>query len=497
MEPARVRRTDARVKSMHATSAETNAALALAGEVVETLPFPGAAAPRLDRHVVLRRKLVFADVVAGGFSGLATGMVADLGGWNALLAIVVLGFAWPTCAFLCGLYTTGDLRSWASGVAEAPKLVLAVLVMSWPLYGGGVLLELDNAAGAALAASVVTAAVAALARASARAAAHRAPELRERTLLIGSGEVARRITQRLRNHSEVGLDVIGYVDHEAHPVGGLDMRWLGGLDSLPQLIATGGVDRVIIAFSRVGHEELLECIRVCRDNGIVVDIVPRLFDFLDGARVLDQIGGMPLMSIGAPRFSPLSAIAKRGLDVVGASLALLALAPLLIAIAIAIKLDSRGPILFVQRRPGRRGEFFPVYKFRSMQEDSGVLVSDYSRLIKLPDDERITRVGAVLRRFSLDEAPQLINVLRGDMSLVGPRPIVAAEADALTEAWQSRRSDLRPGLTGPWQIAGRSHIPFDERLMLDYQYVAGWSLARDLEILLATVPAVLSGRGAY
>jgi len=237
-------------------------------------------------------------------------------------------------------------------------------------------------------------------------------------------------------------------------------------------------------------------VRVCRDAGITVDIVPRLFEFLDGARVLDQIGSLPLLSIDSPHFSGTSRAAKRALDIAGASLTLLALSPLLLTIAIAIKLDSRGPVLFVQRRSGRRGEFFPVFKFRSMSVDSAVLVGDHGVLLKAADDVRVTRVGRLIRRFSLDETPQLLNVLRGDMSLVGPRPLIAAEADSLTE-WQTRRSDLRPGLTGPWQISGRSHIPFEERLPLDYQYVAGWSLARDIEILLATLPAVLSGRGAY
>jgi lipopolysaccharide/colanic/teichoic acid biosynthesis glycosyltransferase len=154
-------------------------------------------------------------------------------------------------------------------------------------------------------------------------------------------------------------------------------------------------------------------------------------------------------------------------------------------------------VLFRQLRSGRGGRFFTVYKFRSMKMGSTVEVRDDGAIVKHINDVRITRVGRLIRRFSLDEAPQLLNVLKGDMSLVGPRPLVTAEAAALTARWHARRADLRPGLTGPWQIAGRSNIPFHEMIRFDYQYVAGWSLARDIEILLATIPAVISGRGAY
>jgi exopolysaccharide biosynthesis polyprenyl glycosylphosphotransferase len=341
------------------------------------------------------------------------------------------------------------------------------------------------------------AAAAGLTRAAARVNVHRVPELQQRTLIVGSGVVAERLLERLYNHPELGLRPIGYVDDdngEGVPVG---LPRLGGLLALPELIAEDRLDRVMVAFSRAHHEDLLEVLRVSRDAGIAVDVIPRLFEFLDGARTVDQIGGMPLLSIDVPSFTPFSRAAKRALDVAGASLALLILSPLLITISIAIKLDTRGPVLFRQLRSGRGGRFFTVYKFRSMRMGSTVEVRDDGAIVKDVDDARITRVGRLIRRFSLDEAPQLLNVLKGDMSLVGPRPLVTAEAAALTAGWHARRADLRPGLTGPWQIAGRSNIPFHEMIRFDYQYVAGWSLARDIEILLATVPAVLSGRGAF
>jgi lipopolysaccharide/colanic/teichoic acid biosynthesis glycosyltransferase len=177
----------------------------------------------------------------------------------------------------------------------------------------------------------------------------------------------------------------------------------------------------------------------------------------------------------------------------------------MLATAIAVKVNSKGPIFFHQARAGRRNRSFNLIKFRSMYVDAEQRKADFDRMnesddgvmFKIRDDPRVTRVGRVLRRFSIDELPQLFNVLKGDMSLVGPRPLIFSEAEALEERWHLRRSELRPGITGPWQVYGRSQSPFQEMVRFDYQYVAGWSLARDVELLLETLPAVLSGRGAY
>jgi exopolysaccharide biosynthesis polyprenyl glycosylphosphotransferase len=228
-----------------------------------------------------------------------------------------------------------------------------------------------------------------------------------------------------------------------------------------------------------------------------VDVVPRLFEFLDGVRALDQVGGLPLLSIGTPHLTRSSRIAKRTLDIAFSAFLLLLLAPLIAAIAVAIKVESRGPVLFRQLRVGRGRTTFGMLKFRSMYQDAALRLNDDGVMVKVREDPRTTRVGRLLRRFSLDELPQLLNVLRGEMSLVGPRPLISEESAALDESWHVRRFDLHPGMTGPWQIQGRSETPFHEMIRLDYQYVSGWSLARDVEILLATVPAVLAGRGAY
>jgi exopolysaccharide biosynthesis polyprenyl glycosylphosphotransferase len=448
------------------------------------------------RHALLRRGLTRADMLAGAVTGLVTAAGFGLAPVALVAFAVAVLVSWPLTTFFCGVAGVDDLRTWSSGVTETPRIILGSWLLSWPLYGALVWLGASHPAWAALTAAILLAGTTILSRTMSRAAIHRRPDLKQQTLIIGSGVVAARVVQRLHDHEEAGLDVVGYLDDGEHPAMG-DVPRLGELAALRSLIHAGHVDRVVIAFTRASHEDLLRVIRICRDAGITVDVVPRLFDFLDGARVLDQVGSMPLLSIGAPTLPWGSRAAKRALDVAGASLGILVLAPILLAIAIAIRLDSRGPVLFVQRRPGRRGEPFSVLKFRTMHPTAMTLISSTGALVKQRHDERVTRVGRVLRRLSLDEAPQLFNVLRGDMSLVGPRPLVAGEAARLDRNWQMRRGDLRPGLTGPWQISGRSNIPLDERLAIDYQYVTGWSLARDLEILVATVPAVLFGRGAY
>jgi exopolysaccharide biosynthesis polyprenyl glycosylphosphotransferase len=450
-----------------------------------------------ERFHHLRRLLFVADLLAGVASGALVGAVARGSSGHVLLLTVVVGVAWPVAAFLCGLYARTDLRVWASGVTEAPRLVLTCLAVSWPMYALLVSMDLARPAAGAFFGALACGTIAGVARSGARMAAHRAPRLRQRTLIVGSGLVAERLAERINDHPELGLVLTGFIDDGAGDQGTSTVPCLGGLHALSDLVELDLVDRVMIAFTRAHHEELLHALRVCRDAGVAVDIVPRLFEFLDGARTIEQIGGMPLLSIDAPTFSAPSRVSKRTLDLIGASLALLVMSPFLLAIAIAIKLDSRGPVLFVQPRSGRGGRFFKLYKFRSMHPNATVEVREDGAIVKARDDARITRVGRFIRRLSLDEAPQLLNVLKGDMSLVGPRPLVLAEAQVLTESWQARRADLRPGLTGPWQIAGRSNIPFQEMIRFDYQYVAGWSLARDVEILLATLPVVLSGRGAY
>ena len=381
----------------------------------------------------------------------------------------------------------------------------AIAAVTWPLFGLAEVLGLDSPVAATFLTVALIAAFSGVGRTVTRSVLHRNKELRQRTVILGSGVVAGQLFEKIRNNSQFGLDPVGIVDEDISAAGTPDLPRLGGFSDLREIIDAQNIDRVIIAFSRVSHEEMLKAIRSCRDAGVAVDVIPRLFEFLDGVRSLDQIGGLPLLSIGVPVLGSSMVAAKRILDIVGSSVLILAFSPLMIATAIGIKVGSKGPVFFRQPRAGRWNRSFNLIKFRSMYIDAEQRKSDFDGMneaddgvmFKIREDPRVTPIGRFIRRFSIDELPQLFNVLKGEMSLVGPRPLIFTEAGALEEHWHLRRLELRPGITGPWQVYGRSQSPFQEMVRFDYQYVAGWSLARDLELLLATLPAVLSGRGAY
>ncbi len=475
---------------------------------VEPFLLEPAPAPRptaRTRWRLLRRLLLLADVL-GALAG-GTLAAALTGTEPATLPAVAAATAvgWCTFAWLFGLYAGDDLRAWASGAPATVRVMASALALSWPLHAAVTLIAAAAPSHTALLAVALAAPVTSVARGLARAALHRRPDLRQRTLIVGSGVIATDLVDKLRTQAHFGLEPIGFVDDDPHPLHAASLPCLGRLEHLPSVIDHQGVDRVIIAFSRASHAYLLGSIRACRERRVAVDIVPRLFEFLDGSSGLTQIGGVPLLTISVPELSRASRAAKRALDLALAGGALLALSPLLALVAVAIKLDSRGPVLFKQVRLGRGGRPFEVFKFRSMLADAEARKAELQALneagddvmFKIRRDPRITRVGGVIRRASIDELPQLINVVRGEMSLVGPRPLIPVEAEALAEDWQAKRLDLLPGITGPWQVSGRSDVTVHEMARMDYAYVAGWSLARDVEILAATVPAVLAARGAY
>ena len=474
---------------------------------LRALEQPAATSRARRRSTFLHRLLLFADLGSALIASILTALVFGLVISDAAVMVAAIVIGSIGLAFIFGLYSDGDLSTWASGLAEAPRSVVASVLLTWPVFAVAAALDLEHAAFVALVATAVTATLTSTSRALARGWAHRVAPLRQRTVIVGSGLVADRLAERLERHGEFGLETIGLVDDDVHRTDDSSQRLpkLGSLDQLGEVLDECEVDRVIIAFSRASHQQLLSCVRVCRDHRTAIDIVPRLFELLDGARSLNQIGGLPLLSLGAPPLSPMARAAKRGLDIAVSAILLTLLSPILLLIALGIKLTSRGPVLFRQTRVGRLDTEFGVYKFRSMYIDAEERKKELEEaneandgvMFKIKRDPRITPIGGILRRTSLDEIPQLLNVLKGDMSLVGPRPLIIAEARAAGPAWHARRLDLRPGITGLWQISGRSDIPFQEMVRFDYQYVAGWSLARDIEILLATIPVVLSGRGAY
>ncbi len=247
--------------------------------------------------------------------------------------------------------------------------------------------------------------------------------------------------------------------------------------------------------------EMLDLVRTLKAVGVRVSVLPRLLEVVGSSVEFDDLHGVTVMGVRRFELTRSSAAVKRAFDLLGASLGLLAVAPLMIAIAVAIKLDSRGPVFFRQLRVGRHGKHFDMLKFRTMVPDAEALKDSLrdrneaqEGLFKIADDPRVTRVGRLLRKSALDELPQLFNIIRGEMSLVGPRPLVIDE-DECVEGWYRRRLELMPGMTGPWQILGPARVPLREMGAIDYLYVANWSLWGDVKILLRTVPHVLGRRG--
>jgi len=279
---------------------------------------------------------------------------------------------------------------------------------------------------------------------------------------------------------------------------------LGSPDAVAQVVEEHEIDRILIASSIGSHEETLDLVRTFRRPDVQVSIVPRYFEIFTSNAILDDVEGMPVVTLPPMRLGRSARLLKRSVDIVVSATALLFLSPLFALIAVAIRLDSSGPALYWQPRRGRLGSTFSIVKFRTMftgaeQRRSEVLHMNEvdGPLFKIKGkDPRVTRIGSFLRRTSLDELPQLWNVLKGEMSLVGPRPFVIYEADQIT-GWATRRLDMTPGVTGLWQVLGRNDIPFEEMTKLDYLYVTNWSLWWDLKILCQTIPVVLGKRGAY
>ncbi|MEN3279605.1 MAG: hypothetical protein V7607_745 [Solirubrobacteraceae bacterium] len=335
------------------------------------------------------------------------------------------------------------------------------------------------------------------------------PRAAERVVVLGSGQVAQRLLELSRRHAEQRFTVVGRLDDHPLPDREGAPLLLGDLGLLPGLLADGAVDRVIVGFSFESDARLVEVLRRCDEYVVPVDVVPRLFEFMGSAPRAYDIDGMPILSVVGPPPAAAAMVAKRAFDALVAAVALLAVAPVLAVIAVAIKLADGGEVLFRQERVGMRGRRFTILKFRTMVADADAVgleriaglrdgrlsIDDAVSALKAERDPRITRLGGVLRRTSLDELPQLVNVLRGDMSVVGPRPLRPFETDAL-HGWHHRRLLVRPGITGLWQATGRSDALWGERMELDYAYVRHWSLRADLKIIARTIPALSARRGA-
>jgi exopolysaccharide biosynthesis polyprenyl glycosylphosphotransferase len=324
----------------------------------------------------------------------------------------------------------------------------------------------------------------------------------QRTLVVGANaEAGRIVTEMLRD--DLGFIPLGYVCADAWGRPTTDVPMLGHLDDLGALIAATEADCIFVASSAIRPEHMAQVNKAARRRGLEVRVTANVQEVLSTRVSAQPLGGLMAFSLRPVRLSGLQAVAKRTFDIVSSACTIVLLSPVMTVIAVAVKLTSAGPILFRQERVGYHGRPFTVLKFRTMVADAEARLPDLidlneatGPLFKMTHDPRVTKVGRFLRKTSLDELPQLVNVLRGDMTVVGPRPPLPREV-AQYEEWQMARLEVRPGITGLWQVSGRSELPFEDYVRLDLFYIENWSLAFDLFIIAKTLPTIVSRRGAH
>jgi exopolysaccharide biosynthesis polyprenyl glycosylphosphotransferase len=454
----------------------------------------------MRRDALFRRMLLVADVVAivGAFVLTVEFSRRSLQlTWAAAAGIPIL----VVCAKLTGLYDRDETLLRKTTLDEAPKLFqLATLCALVAWLTGGLITHRALDRHEALFLWLALAVGLVLARAVSRALALRmAPA--ERCLFIGDEMSAETIRSKLTGHGGVKAAVVAHLDLDKAASWSTDSFSEARLAEIRDLAQTLDVHRAIIAPRSVDGGEMLNLVRTLKAVGVRVSVLPRLLEVVGSSVEFDDLHGVTVMGVRRFELTRSSAAFKRAFDLLGASLGLLAVSPLLVVIAVAIKLDSRGPVFFRQLRVGRHGQRFQMLKFRTMVPDAEALKDSLRHrnearegLFKIAADPRVTRVGRLLRSTALDELPQLLNIVRGEMSLVGPRPLVVDE-DQRVEGWHRRRLELMPGMTGPWQILGPSRVPLREMVAIDYIYIANWSLWTDIKILLRTIPHVIGRRG--
>jgi exopolysaccharide biosynthesis polyprenyl glycosylphosphotransferase len=448
---------------------------------------------RRDR--TFRRSLLISDLSTSLLVVLAAELV--LGG-GPHVATFVLPLLVPLVSTAAGLYRRDESVLSTNTLDEAPAVfqaatlsaVLAFLVtgvtFSEPLGAGYVGMTMAGLTGLMLAGRVV-----------ARSVARRMTQA-ERCLVVGEPDAAARGARRPRTAPARNAAVVARWSLDsagAAPTLGADVA----LDLRRTLLDTAA-QRVVIASDGATPEQVHETIQVAKALGVKVSLLPCTFDVVGSAVSFDYLGGLTLLGVHRVGLSRRAQRIKRWVDFTASAVLLFLLLPLFALVALAVRLDSPGPVLFRQIRVGRDGRRFTMVKFRSMVPDAEErkaelrVLNEAVGLFKIDGDPRITRVGRILRKCCLDELPQLLNVLRGEMSLVGPRPLVVDE-DRQIQGWHRRRLELTPGVTGPWQVLGAARVPLPEMLAIDYLYVANWSLWGDLKVLLRTVPCVLARRG--
>ncbi len=446
-----------------------------------------------------------------GIMGLQLGEITIRELWTGLATIPL----WLLVFAYFGVYRREVRRLSVSTFDELPQTIGALAVGAWVMFSFLALTSRGNPTGRAIWVYVALAWVLLMimlpfGRALVRIGLSFHNPFRTSTLVVGAGDVGRSLIGRLNRHKEYGLRVVGFLDttdvEEAteKEERSASVQLLGRPSDLRPIVDRYGISRVIIAFSKTPHPLILGVIHECQEMKVDVSIVPRFFEALSAQAEIEDVEGLPILSL--PRYSRHGLVmrfAKRLMDLAGATIAVVLLSPVLLLTMLLIKIDSRGPIFYRQERMGKNHKPFMVYKFRSMHvnaDSKQESLADQNEvsgpIFKMKDDPRITRVGLIIRRLSIDELPQIINVFRGEMSLVGPRPLPVSEALACKGTADMRHMVL-PGITGLWQVLGRSDIPYNEMVQLDYLYVTNWSLRWDIKIILRTCIAIVRKRGAY
>jgi exopolysaccharide biosynthesis polyprenyl glycosylphosphotransferase len=464
------------------------------------IPETWGPAASMRRDYLFRRMLLLADalavVAAFGLAMAVSSRTLQLT-WAAIVCLPIMLVG----AKLCGLYDRDETLLRKTTLDEAPRLfqvaTLCVLVV-W--LAGGLIFAVALSRGEVLLLWLALAGLLMLARTAARAIALSVSPI-ERCLFLGDEASARTIRSKLSGHGGVKAEVVAHFDLDnvaPWSGGGFSVRRLAEIRDLARGL---DVHRTIIAPRSADAGDTLDLVRTLKAVGVRVSVLPRLLEVVGSSVEFDDLHGVTLMGVRRFNLTRSSAALKRAFDLLGASLGLFAVSPFMALAAVAIKLDSRGPVFFRQLRVGQHGERFLMFKFRTMVRDAEAMKDSLrdrneaqEGLFKIADDPRVTRVGRLLRGSALDELPQLLNIIRGEMSLVGPRPLVIEE-DQRIEGWQRRRLELTPGMTGPWQILGPARVPLREMVAIDYLYIANWSLWSDIKILLRTVPHVLCRRG--
>jgi exopolysaccharide biosynthesis polyprenyl glycosylphosphotransferase len=450
-----------------------------------------------------RRLLVASDILAllAGIASWAVLGVPQLGDHVVITALTLP--VWVLLFNAYGRYAAGLRRVGHATVDDIPGIAHGFLVGSVGLW---LLFQVTPGGPLPFADLLVFVGVGFVLSFTLRCAARRIAERAfgsERVLFVGSGPMTPILARQMVRRPRHGLEPVGAITREENRTWPLPLADLGELGSVDveALIADLRVDRMIVSAEGIEDETLLSLVDVSRRRGVKVSALPSLAAMMGPAATVDQLEGITLIGIHSPVLARSNRWLKRSMDIAGATVMLVLTSPLWLAIALAVKLDSPGPVFFRQQRIGRGGRPFRLTKFRSMvveaeaQREELLAASRQAAWLDLEHDPRITRVGRVLRLTSLDELPQFWNVLCGDMSLVGPRPLIAEE-DRNVSGWARGRLDLTPGITGVWQVTGRAHIPFEQMVMLDYLYVSNWSLWGDIKLVLQTIPVVLTRRGA-